>query len=66
MTNHLKPASEPNATQILKKFILKHLRPKKSTVSEKKVSIGYDESLGVLSSTVVMRPTALMRPNKKY
>ena len=36
MTNYPKPASEPNATQILNKFILKHLRPKKVQCSKKK------------------------------
>ena len=33
MINHPKPANKQNQTQILDKFVLKHLRPKKSTGS---------------------------------
>ena len=57
MTNHPKPANDPNATQILNKFILKHLCPKK--VQRPKKSIG-------LLLQVLIRSTFLMRPNKKY
>ena len=42
MTNYPKPANKPNATQILNKFILKHLCPKKSL----KLFFKYGDGLG--------------------
>ena len=59
MTNHSKPAGEANATQILNKFILKRLRPKKVPIQRLKKSIS-------LLMRVLMRSAVPMHPSKKY
>ena len=47
------PANKLNATQILNKFILKHFRPKKVQRLKKKGLVCNDESLCVLTKSII-------------